>query len=89
MDQRELLIYSVGVLERIGIPYMIVGSIASAAYGEPRLTQDIDIVMVASLDQVRELCAAFPNDNFYVSVEAALRARKAVRRNTFATSAGY
>ena len=70
MDQRELLIYSVDVAERIGIPYMIVGSIASGAYGEPRLTQNIDIVIVPSLDQVRELCAAFPNDDFYVSVEA-------------------
>ena len=76
MDQRELLAYSIDVLERIGIPYMIVGSIASGAYGEPRLTQDIDIVIVPSLDQVRGLCAAFPHDDYYVSVEAALRAAK-------------
>ena len=74
MNQRELLIFSVDLLERIGIPYMIVGSLASSAYGEPRLTQDIDIVIVPSLDQVRGLCAAFPTDDFYVSVEAALRA---------------
>ncbi len=76
MDQRELLAFSIEVLERIGIPYMIVGSIASGAYGEPRLTQDIDIVIVPGLDQVRGLCAAFPTDDFYVSVEAALQASK-------------
>ncbi len=26
--------------ERLGIPYMIAGSVASVAYGEPRLTLD-------------------------------------------------
>ncbi len=32
-------------LESNNIPYMIVGSMASMVYGEPRLTHDIDIVL--------------------------------------------
>ncbi len=31
------------ILERLKIPYLVTGSIASMAYGEPRLTNDIDI----------------------------------------------
>lgn len=76
MEQHDLLSYGVNALERIGIPYMVVGSIASSAYGEPRLTQDIDIVIDATADQVRVLCAAFPTDDFYVSVDAAIQAAR-------------
>lgn len=45
MQQDELLRYAVETLERLNIPYTVVGSLASGAYGEPRLTQDIDIVV--------------------------------------------
>ena len=50
---------------------MVVGSFTSAAYGEPRLTNDIDIVVDLELNQVDELCDAFPSADFYVSREAA------------------
>jgi hypothetical protein len=55
---------------------MIVGSFASAAYGEPRLTHDIDIVVHLGLDGVDRLCGVFPVPEFYVSPSAA---REAVR----------
>jgi hypothetical protein len=32
------------VLERLHLPYLIVGSMASIAYGEPRFTHDVDIL---------------------------------------------
>lgn len=44
MEQNELLHYTIQALEELGIAYMIGGSLASSAYGEPRLTNDIDIV---------------------------------------------
>lgn len=78
MNQADLLTYAVSHLERLKIPYMIVGSLASGAYGEPRLTQDIDIVIDLPLNQVDSLCAAFPPEEFYVSTEAA-RAAVAAR----------
>ena len=43
-EQQEVFGNVVDVLERLDIPYMIVGSVASMAYGEPRLTLDMDVV---------------------------------------------
>jgi hypothetical protein len=68
---------AVDALERLGVPYMLVGSLASIAYGEPRLTQDIDIVVALSEHDVHAFCAAFPDPEFYVSEPAV---RDAVRR---------
>ena len=33
-------------LERLGVSYCITGSVAASVYGEPRLTADIDVVLV-------------------------------------------
>ncbi len=74
MDQIDLLRQLVGVLDRLDIPYMVVGSLASAAYGEPRMTQDIDVVVDLKELQVPGLCHAFSSDEFYVSEPAALEA---------------
>jgi len=51
MEQHELLLYLVECLEKLRIPYLITGSIASMAYGEPRFTNDIDIVADIALNQ--------------------------------------
>ena len=32
-------------LERLGIPYVVVGSVASALNGEPRATLDVDLTL--------------------------------------------
>ena len=44
MELYELLERVVQTLERLRIPYLVTGSVASMAYGEPRLTNDIDLV---------------------------------------------
>ncbi|MDB5355640.1 MAG: hypothetical protein JWN24_2093 [Phycisphaerales bacterium] len=74
MEQPELLAFSLELLEKLNITYMVVGSIASSAYGDPRLTQDI--VVDLAPDQVQSLCEAFATDEFYVSVEAAEQAAR-------------
>ena len=53
---------------------MIVGSLASGVYGEPRFTQDIDIVLDIRSNQLARLCRAFPAPEFYVSENAAREA---------------
>ena len=78
MEPSELLAYLVRTLERLGVPYLVTGSTATIAYGEPRLTNDIDVVVDLRLDQVPALCAAFPAPDFYVSQPAA---EAAVRRH--------
>jgi hypothetical protein len=71
VDQADLMRMAVEVLERLDIPYLVVGSAASSIYGEPRMTQDIDIVIDPTSAQLDQLCAAFPPDDYYVSVDAA------------------
>jgi len=45
MEQIELLKYATATLERLKILYALVGSWGSSIYGEPRFTNDIDIVI--------------------------------------------
>ena len=71
MRQIELLGFVVSVLDRLGVPYAIVGSYASGTWGEPRMTRDIDIAVSLSHGKARDLCAAFPAADFYVSDAAA------------------
>ena len=56
-------------LERSAIPYALVGSVASSIYGEPRATNDVDVVIQIGTKDVRRLTAAFPPDRFYVPPE--------------------
>jgi Uncharacterised nucleotidyltransferase len=63
-------------LDRAGIPYMLAGSFASAYYGAPRTTQDIDVVVSATPDQLRTLVQLLAKDEYYVDLDAALEAHK-------------
>ena len=74
MNQAELLRHVIEVLEAQELDYMLVGSFASATYGEPRMTHDIDIVLRLTMDAVDRLCNAFPSPEFYVSTSAAQEA---------------
>jgi hypothetical protein len=74
MDQDELLRRLVATLEQVGVPYLITGSTATIFYGEPRFTNDIDVVVQLGEKDLSRLLAAFPGDEFYLSEEAARRA---------------
>ena len=45
MEPSELLRRFVAVLDRLGIRYLVAGSMATTIYGEPRFTNDIDVVV--------------------------------------------
>ena len=75
----ELLERVVAIFERLGIPYLVTGSIAAMAYGEPRLTNDIDIVAHVVEAQIPPLLAAFPADEYYISADMI---REAIRQRT-------
>jgi hypothetical protein len=79
MEQTSILRYTVEVLERIGVPYLIVGSMASIAYGEARLTLDIDVLVELEGRHVGDFVAAFPADEFYCNVNSV---QDAVRDNS-------
>jgi hypothetical protein len=65
MEQSELMRLVIQSLETIGIPYMITGSQASAYYGEPRFTRDIDVVADINLGQIEDFITYFPANEFY------------------------
>jgi hypothetical protein len=71
VTQAELLRYLVDTLDSLGIAYMIVGSHASIYYGEPRFTQDVDIVVELTAVVLPALLERFPPSDFYVSDDAA------------------
>ena len=76
MSQQELLARLLQILPAAGIEYMVTGSIASSVHGEPRLTHDIDVVVVLNPQAIRSLAQAFPPPEFYLSEEAALQAAR-------------
>lgn len=56
-------------LEKIGVDYMIVGSVAGTLYGEPRLTNDMDIVLTLVPQTARTFLAGFDPREFYLPPE--------------------
>lgn len=70
MEQNELLRYTIRAFENLGVSYMIGGSLASSAYGEPRLTNDIDIVVDLRPQDVQGLMTKFRPDEFYLDEES-------------------
>jgi hypothetical protein len=71
MEPSELLRHVVTTLERLGLRYLVTGSVATVFYGEPRLTNDIDVVVDLPADRTGEFCRAFPRPGFYVDEDAA------------------
>jgi hypothetical protein len=71
MDQRDLLRKILEAFDAVDIKYILVGSVASAVYGEPRLTLDIDVVAELTVSQLPKFLSSFPPPEFYVSAEAA------------------
>lgn len=76
-DPHELMQKAADFFEREGVPYRVVGSMASIAYGEFRLTNDVDILVDLNPDLAEAISAEFPAPDFYVSIPAI---REAVRR---------
>lgn len=56
-------------LGAIGADYMITGATAAILYGQPRLTNDIDVVVALRDFHVPTLIAAFPEAEFYAPPE--------------------
>lgn len=79
MEPLELLHYLKTTLDRYEIPYLITGSMASISYGEPRFTNDIDVVADLRFEHVDRFCSSFPAPHYSVypnSVHEAIRLRR-------------
>jgi len=84
MPGPEPLVAFLEPLERLGLRYCITGSVAASVYGEPRLTADIDVVLLLRPDDVAALRTTFPESAYYVPPDETLLAEIGRRsRGTF------
>jgi len=74
MSQQELLIKVIQTLEKIGIEYMLTGSIVSSLQGEPRSTHDIDVIVAIQGSAVDQLLESFQFPDFYLNRESVTNA---------------
>jgi len=74
MSQQTLLEKVIRTLNRLGIEYMVTGSIASSLQGEPRSTHDIDIIVDLPKSKAPALSDAFPPPDYYLDQDAVLQA---------------
>lgn len=62
----ELIDTFIRPLNEYGIRYIITGSVASMVYGEPRLTNDVDVVLDITKFDIPRLFKAFPEVDYYL-----------------------
>jgi hypothetical protein len=74
----EVTLKVTGVLEKLGIPYLIGGSLASTLYGMVRTTQDSDIITKMHVDHIRPFISALENE-FFIDEEMIVGA---IQRNS-------
>jgi len=65
MPEHNLFRIFVRRINKLSVPYMITGAVASIIYGEPRLTNDIDLVIDLKPDDVALFTDSFPIEEFY------------------------
>jgi hypothetical protein len=75
-DPLEVVVLVTDVLDALGVPYLLGGSVATSLIGIPRLTQDADLVADLELRHAEALVRAL-GDAFYADEDAI---RDAIRR---------
>jgi hypothetical protein len=73
MQQPNLLEIFTSPLNRLGFPYVVTGATAAIIYGEPRLTNDLDLVVLLKIEDVGAFIGAFPPAAFYCPPAEVLR----------------
>lgn len=81
MHQADLFLVFTSPLETAELKYMIGGSVASMVYGEPRLTNDIDIILELDHRRAGDFVRAFPGETYYCPPDevVVIEARRAHR----------
>lgn len=74
MNQEAFFETVLRALERCRVPYMIAGSVAAMLYGEPRLTNDMDVVVELAPEHVEPLLSLFQGDDYYAPSAEFVRA---------------
>ena len=75
----NLFLDLLATLERLHVPYMVVGAFAAIIYGVQRTTYDIDVVVDLDEQQIQALAAAYPPPRYYADSE---QMRESIRFGT-------
>ena len=65
MPETSLFLMFTRRFNALGLPYMVSGSVAVIIYGEPRLTHDVDLIVVLDRANIPRLREVFPPSEFY------------------------
>lgn len=88
-NQEEFILKIVEALDVAHIPYMVSGSFSSSFHGQPRATNDVDIVINPTKNQLLSFVKSL-GEGFYVSTDAALGAfENKLMFNIIDTKAGW
>ena len=60
-------------LNAVGAEYMVTGATAAIIYGQPRLTNDLDVVLALGDEHISALCKTFPESEFYIPPISVIR----------------
>jgi hypothetical protein len=74
IEQHQAFAGVIDILEAMGVEYVIWGGVAAVAYGEPRFTYDMDIVVRLDRGRARRLAQVLDEDHYYVSMPSMLDA---------------
>jgi hypothetical protein len=66
MPDPELCLLFVRPLNHLAVRYIVSGSVAAMLYGEPRLTHDVDFVVLLRDEDIHRLHESFPAPEFYL-----------------------
>jgi hypothetical protein len=73
MQTTDLVLPFTRRLDSLGARYMVSDSVAASIYGAPRLTNDVDLIVVLDRAQIERMPGIFAEDEFYCPpVEAML-----------------
>jgi len=68
----ELTLY-IQRLTALDLPYMVTGATAAIVYGQPRVTNDLDIVLALDVAGISKLVETFPETDFYLPPTEVIR----------------
>lgn len=77
----DITLLVAGTFERLGIPYLVGGSLASSLHGIPRATQDADVVAGIEPTHVAHFVGAF-GEAFYLNECSRWRGRASTSRTS-------
>lgn len=89
MTAGEVLHLALRRLDAAGIPYMVVGSLASSLHGFPRTTHDADVVIAPSVEALTGFLDAMERDFHVPRAAAATALRERAAFNTVHLETGF